>query len=248
MDAIFRALVDPSRRLLLDRLRADDGQTLTELCGHLPGMTRFGVMKHLRILEEAGLVTTLRLGRHKHHYLNAAAIRLVHDRWISRYTEPLARTLAGLKAELEGGSMKPVHVYQTYIRCDPSAAWRAITDGDHTVAYFYGTRVESEWSEGSTVRYLAPDGGVVADGTVIAVDAPTRLEMTFHAHWDPQLEAEGPARMVWLVEEQNGLTRLTVEYYDLAEGGYALRDFREGLPLIVAGMKTLLETGKPLAA
>lgn len=106
MDGVFGALNDPSRRLLLDRLFVQDGQTLGELCEHLPGMTRFGVMNHLRVLEEAGLVTTMRAGRHKHHYLNPVPIRIVHDRWISRYTEPTVGALAGLKVQLEKGARK----------------------------------------------------------------------------------------------------------------------------------------------
>ena len=99
-DLVFRALADPTRRLLLDRLFERDGRTLTELESELE-MTRFGVMKHLRVLEEAGLVTTRRAGRSKHHYLNPVPIRLIHDRWIDKYTERHVSALADLKAELE---------------------------------------------------------------------------------------------------------------------------------------------------
>lgn len=98
---MFKALNDPSRRLLLDRLFENDGQTLGELCGHLPGMTRFGVMNHLRILEDANLVTTQKSGRSKHHYLNPVPISLISERWISKYTRRTADVLAGLKTELE---------------------------------------------------------------------------------------------------------------------------------------------------
>ena len=89
MERVFKALADPSRRLLLDRLFEQDGQTLGELCRHLPGMTRFGVMRHLDVLEEAGLVTTRRDGREKRHFLNPVPIRLIHDRWISKFAEPV---------------------------------------------------------------------------------------------------------------------------------------------------------------
>jgi len=102
MDAVFRALADPSRRLLLDRLRERDGQTLRSLCEALPDMTRFGVMRHLGVLEEARLVVTERHGREKHHYLNPVPIRQIHDRWISRYAEPFAAALAGLGEIAEG--------------------------------------------------------------------------------------------------------------------------------------------------
>jgi DNA-binding transcriptional ArsR family regulator len=100
MDAVFKALADPTRRALLDELFRHDGQTLSELERGLP-MTRFGVMKHLKQLEEAGLLTTQRRGREKLHFLNPVPIRLVHDRWVSKYAEPLAATLSGLKRELE---------------------------------------------------------------------------------------------------------------------------------------------------
>jgi DNA-binding transcriptional ArsR family regulator len=100
MDEVFRALADPTRRDLLDRLRERDGQTLKELESELP-MTRFGVMKHLRVLEEANLVTTRRRGREKLHFLNPVPIRLIHDRWVSKYAEPWAAALSGLKQDLE---------------------------------------------------------------------------------------------------------------------------------------------------
>ena len=104
MDDVFRALNDPSRRLLLDRLFAEDGQTLGELCRHLPDMTRFGVMSHLRVLEEANLVTTQKVGRSKHHYLNPVPIKGISERWISKYTERTAAALSGLKSQLEEGT------------------------------------------------------------------------------------------------------------------------------------------------
>ena len=105
MDAVFRALADPTRRKLLDELFAEDGQTLTALEKRLP-MTRFGVMKHLRVLEEANLVTTRRQGREKLHFLNPVPIRLVHDRWVSKYAEPWAVTLSGLKKSIEEEAMQ----------------------------------------------------------------------------------------------------------------------------------------------
>lgn len=250
MDEVFGALNDPSRRLLLDRLFAEDGQTLSELCRHLPDMTRFGVMNHLRVLEAGGLITTRRQGRSKLHYLNPVPIRQVHDRWISKYTEPQVGAIASLAARFAGGETmtKPVHVYQAYIAAEPKEVWKAITDGDYTVRYFYGTRVESEWEEGSDVRYLGGDGAVVADGTVLAIDPPHRLEYTFTPRWDPELEAEGAAREVWLVEDANGASKLTVELYDVAVDSKTYSDFTNGFPYIVSGLKSVLETGESLPA
>jgi DNA-binding transcriptional ArsR family regulator len=106
-DRVFKALADPTRRFLLDRLFARDGRTLTELESELE-MTRYGVMKHLRVLEDAGLVITRRSGREKLHFLNPVPIRLVHDRWVSKYAEPWAATLTGLKSRLEDRPMEKV--------------------------------------------------------------------------------------------------------------------------------------------
>src|SRR5919201_5502020 len=116
MDTVFRALADPTRRGLLDELYKDDGQTLGALEARLP-MTRFGVMKHLRVLEEAGLVVTRRRGREKLHFLNPVPIRLVHQRWVSKYAAPFAAALSQLKSHLEGTNMESkVQVYQVFIR------------------------------------------------------------------------------------------------------------------------------------
>jgi DNA-binding transcriptional ArsR family regulator len=101
VDAVFRAIDDPSRRLLMDRLFDHDGQTLGELCGHLPHMTRFGVMNHLRVLEEAGLVVTRKVGRNKHHYLNPVPIRMIHERWIAKYAEPTLDRLSDIRGRAE---------------------------------------------------------------------------------------------------------------------------------------------------
>ena len=99
-ERVFKALADPTRRLLLDRLFERDGRTLTELESEVE-MTRFGVMKHLRVLEDAGLVVSRKSGREKRHFLNAIPIRLIHDRWIDKYTERRVSALADLKSELE---------------------------------------------------------------------------------------------------------------------------------------------------
>jgi DNA-binding transcriptional ArsR family regulator len=126
MDAVFKALADPTRRGLLDDLFREDGQTLRALERRLP-MTRFGVMKHLKQLEEAGLIVTRRRGREKLHFLNPVPIRLVHDRWVSKYAEPWAAALSGLKTRLEARMEK---VFEIYIKTTPERLWKAITDGE----------------------------------------------------------------------------------------------------------------------
>jgi uncharacterized protein YndB with AHSA1/START domain/DNA-binding transcriptional ArsR family regulator len=251
MDQVFKAIDDPSRRVLLDQLAQRDGQSLGELCECLPSMTRFGVMNHLRVLEAAELVSTRRKGRKKLHFLNPIPIRLIHDRWISKYMEPRANTIAAIKTRLEEGAhtmATPTHVYRAYINAPASTVWQAITDGTQTVQYFYGTRVESDWEVGSTIVYRYPDGSVAADGQVLSVAAPIRLEMTFHARWDPDLAAEGPVREVWLLSEMNGMTELTVEMHDVDVESKTYSEFTGGFPYIISGLKSLVETGAGLPA
>jgi uncharacterized protein YndB with AHSA1/START domain len=242
--AAFRALADPSRRLLLDRLFEQDGQTLGELTGYLPDMTRFGVMRHLDVLESAGLISTRKVGREKRHYLNPVPIRQIHDRWISKYAAPVVGAMSALKGHLEAPPMavppdEIEHVYSIYINAEPDRVWRAITDGDETVQYYYGTRVRSDWTVGSPIHYDNPDGTVAADGEVIAMDPPRRLEMTFHARWDPEIEAEGPVRQVWEIEAGERGTKLTVTQVGLT--GRQAEEFGGGMVFIVSGLKSVAE-------
>jgi uncharacterized protein YndB with AHSA1/START domain len=247
MAPVFRALADPGRRVLLDRLFERDGQTLGELCAHLPEMTRFGVMKHLAVLEGANLVTTVKVGREKRHYLNPVPIRLVHDRWTGKFAEPIVAAMSTLKHHLER-PMDPIdHVYATFIKAPPERVWRAITDGDDTVRYYYGTRVASDWAAGSPITYTYPDGTVAADGQVLSIEPGRSVTMAFQPRWSPEIEAEGPVRMTWAVEAaEHGTSKLTVTSA-LVPGSRADGEFRDGNAYIVSGMKTFLETGAPLA-
>src|SRR5579859_3796740 len=129
MDDVFKALADPTRRELLDELFRADGQTLSALEARFP-MTRFGVMKHLRQLEEAGLVVTRRRGREKLHFLNPVPIRLIHDRWVSKYAEPWVATLSDIKHRLENPleDRTMEKVFEIYIKTTPERLWQAITD------------------------------------------------------------------------------------------------------------------------
>lgn len=139
---------------------------------------------------------------------------------------------------------KPVHIYKSYIRATADAVWNAIVNPEQTVQYFYGTAVDSEWEVGSPMTYAYPDGTLASEGHIISIDPPKRLEFTFHALWDEQIEAEGPAREVWALAEVNGMVELTIELYEIGEK--TLDDFKNGLPYIVAGLKSLLETGEAL--
>src|SRR6266849_4497687 len=161
MDAVFRALADPTRRSLLDELFREDGQTLHALEARLP-MTRFGVMKHLKQLEEAGLVVTKRRGREKLHFLNPVPIRLVHDRWVSKYAEPWAAALSGLKDTLEERRMEKV--FEIYIKTTPERLWQAITDPEMRSKYQFGSRF-SAVTPGLRYEMNQPNnGGLLAEG------------------------------------------------------------------------------------
>ena len=141
---------------------------------------------------------------------------------------------------------KPVHIYQAYIRASVEEVWEAIVDGDKTVQYFYGTRVESDWEVGSPMNYFYPDGRQASSGEVLAIDEPKRLEFTFKPLWDEKLAAEGTSRQIWGLAEINGMTELTIELFDVPEGGAIHTDFANGYPYIVSGLKSLLETGEAL--
>jgi uncharacterized protein YndB with AHSA1/START domain len=242
MDDVFRALADPTRRGLLDELFKQDGQTLTALEGRLP-MTRFGVMKHLRVLEEAGLVTTQRRGREKHHFLNPVPIRLVHDRWVSKYAEPWAAGLSGLKKTLEAEPMEKV--FEIYIKTTPERLWEAITSDEERAKYNFGVGVRSEWTPGSSYEGFHPGAGIaIAQGENLEVDPPRRLVQSFNALWSDDVKAEGTSKVTWEIEPVGDSCRLVVTHSDLREGGND--EVYGGWPQILSGLKTLLETGETL--
>ena len=249
MAPVFRALGDPGRRVLLDQLYERDGQTLGQLCEALPGMTRFGVMKHLGVLEETGLLTTQRVGREKRHFLNPVPIRLVHDRWIGKFAAPVVGSMTTLKHRLEAPMETVDHVYVIEIKTTPERVWRAITDGDDTARYYFHTRVASDWQAGSALSYAYEDGSIAADGSVIEIETGRRIVMDFRPRWDPTAPDADPVRMTWLIEpaEGEGTTRLTVTSA-LVPGTPMEADFQGGIVHIVSGLKTLLETGSPLVA
>lgn len=247
MEKVFRALGDRSRRRLLDALHRKDGQTLRELEAVLD-MTRFGVMKHLRVLEDAGLVATRRVGREKHHYLNPVPIRLVHDRWIRKYHEPLVGTMSHLKRTLEAIPMNaPKHVYEVYIRTTPEKLWQAITDGAMTSQYFYGTAVRSTWKVGEPIQHLNADGHAALSGKVLEVDPPRRLVHTFVAEHDDAMKNEHPSRVTWTIEPRGETCLLTLVHDDFEGAPKTFESVRLGWNPVLSGLKTLLETGQPLA-
>ncbi len=259
---MFKALADPTRRSLLDELFEQDGQTLTALQGRLP-MTRFGVMKHLGVLEEAGLVTTRRQGREKFHFLNPVPIRLVHDRWVSKYAEPWAATLSGLKTYLEDDTMEdattvmtvswadgtaPVAagtaVFEVFIKTTRQRLWEAITDPDQRKQYSFGVETHSDWTPGSAYKASVPGVVDIAAGRNVEVDPPRLLVQTFDALWSDEVKAQGTTRVTWEIEPVGTSCRLTVTHDQLPLD--ANPELYGGWPMILSGLKTLLETGELL--
>ncbi|WP_416210346.1 ArsR/SmtB family transcription factor [Frankia sp. Cr1] len=241
MDAVFRALADPTRRALLDELFREDGQTLSALEARFD-ITRFGVMKHLKQLEEAGLVVTRRRGREKLHFLNPVPIRLVHDRWVSKYAEPWAAALSGIKQRLENSMEK---IFEIYIRTTPERLWEAITDPEIRSKYNFGARVISEWTPGSRYEMSAPGApGPLGEGENLEIDPPRRLVQSATMLWSDEVKSEGTSRITWEIEPIGDSCRLTVTHDQLREG--ANEELYGGWPMILSGLKTWLETGELL--
>jgi uncharacterized protein YndB with AHSA1/START domain/DNA-binding transcriptional ArsR family regulator len=259
MDKVFKALADPTRRGLLDELFKENGQTLSALEARVD-MTRFGVMKHLAVLGDAGLVVTRRRGREKLHYLNTVPIRLAHDRWVSKFAEPWAATLSWLKTDLEDETMETVKmvswtkgtapvaggtaVFEVFIKTTPERLWDAITDPEQRRKYSFGVETHSDWTPGS--EYISRVPGVVdiATGQNIEVDPPRLLVQTFEALWSDEVKDHGTTRVTWQIEPVGTSCRLTVIHDQLSPD--ANPQLYGGWPMILSGLKTLLETGELL--
>jgi DNA-binding transcriptional ArsR family regulator/uncharacterized protein YndB with AHSA1/START domain len=263
MDEVFRALADPSRRRLLDSLNARSGQSLRELCAGLD-MARQSVSKHLAILEAANLVTTVRRGREKLHYLNAVPISEIAERWINRYDRPRVDALSDLKKALEGSAMdKPEFVYTTYIRTTSERLWQALTDPAFTRRY-WGVVFSSDWQPGSAVVFELVDAGVtIVDPAQVVLESEPhrRLSYTWHSYtpeWAAangvsdgylaRVAAERRSRVTFDIEPAGELVKLTVIHDSFDPGSVVLDNAAKGWPRVLSGLKTLLETGDPLPA
>jgi len=238
---VFKALADPTRRSLLDELFREDGQTLHELEARFP-MTRFGVMKHLKQLEEAGLVVTRRRGREKLHFLNPVPIQLVHDRWVSKFAEPWAAGLSGLKRELERQMEK---VFEIYIKTTPERLWEALTDPAIRAKYNFGSGAYSDWTPGARIELRAEKAdGLVGEGEVLEVDPPRRLVHTMIANFSDEARAEGTSRVTYEIEPVGDSCRLLLIHDQMRDG--ANEQLYGGWPMILSGLKTWLESGELL--
>jgi uncharacterized protein YndB with AHSA1/START domain len=210
-------------------------------------MTRFGVMKHLRILETAGLIASRKIGRERLHYLNPVPIRLIHDRWIGKYAEPWVGALADLKVRFEGAPMdRPRHMFQVYIRTTPEQLWQAITDPEFTVRYFRSSRVESGWQVGDQMRYWIGDD-LVVDGSVLTAEPPRRLVTTWSFRRSPVVRDDPPSRVTWEIEPMGNTCKLTLVHDDFPRETETFKSVGSGWPLVLSSLKCFLETGEGLA-
>ena len=241
MDTVFKALADPTRRALLDALHEQDGQTLVALTAP-HRMTRIAVAKHLRLLEDVDLVVSRRRGREKRHYLNTVPIRLIYDRWVSKFAEPWAAGLVGLKRGLEQPMEK---VFEIYIRTTPERLWQAITDPTIRAKYHFGATIASDWTPGSHYALEHPGAdGPHAEGENLVVEPPRRLVQTMQVRWSEEAEREGTSRVTWEIEPVGDSCRLTVIHDQLSDD--ASPEIYGGWPMILSGLKTWLETGETL--
>lgn len=244
MEEVFRALGDPSRRLLLDKLFERDGQTLRELVSHLE-MSRFGVMKHLKVLEEANLVVTRKVGREKYHYLNPVPIRELQERWVSKFAEPWVSALTGLKATLEAETMteQPKHVFQVYIRCSPERLWETITTPELSRQFFsesFGPDFEAgaEYTLGSEdVTYVK--------GTILEVEPPRRLVMSWDERHGSMID-DPVTRVTWEIEPDGDVCKLTLTHDEFESENETFRSVGGGWPRVLSSLKSLVETGEGL--
>jgi uncharacterized protein YndB with AHSA1/START domain/DNA-binding transcriptional ArsR family regulator len=244
-DEVFRALADPTRRLLLDRLRQRNGQTLGELCAPLD-MARQSATQHLDLLEAANLITTVRRGREKLHYLNPVPLWAIQERWIERFEPARLRTLSTIKRRAEEDAMadRPRYVYVTYIESSPERVWEALTDPALTAQYWGHSNV-SDWQTGASWEHRRVDGSGIADvvGTVLTSDPPRRLVLTFDAAGE--VRPEGPSKVTFDIEPYHEIVRLTVTHENLADDE-AWTAISAGWPAVCANLKSLLETGHVL--
>jgi uncharacterized protein YndB with AHSA1/START domain/DNA-binding transcriptional ArsR family regulator len=243
LDLTFKALADPTRRHLLDRLHADSGQTLGGLCQDLD-MARQSATQHLGVLEAANLVSTVRRGREKLHYLNPVPLHEIQERWIDKFERPRLRALSTVRRRAEEAMTdKPNFVYVTYIEATAEKVWEALTD-PHLSAQYWGHANVSDWQVGSDWEHQRTDGSGVADivGTVLESEPPSRLVTTWAAP-DAEPVAE-PERVTFAIEPYGQIVRLTVTHENLTD--LDRDETTGGWPAVLSNLKSFLETGHPL--
>jgi DNA-binding transcriptional ArsR family regulator/uncharacterized protein YndB with AHSA1/START domain len=260
IDAVFKALADPSRRRMLDSLNERGGQNLSELCAGLD-MARQSVSKHLEVLESANLVTTVRSGREKLHYLNPAPINEIEQRWINQYDRERVRALGDLKRALEDTVENPHFVYTTYINATPELVWKGLTDPAFTTRY-WGTELVTDWKKGSPITWKHL-GITISDPdqVVLESDPYHRLAYTWHtltSEWAARvglsdadyaaIASEKRSQASFEIEPVDDVSKLTVVHEFFDPESKVVNMVSGGWPRVLSELKTLLETGDELTA
>ncbi|MEU5186673.1 metalloregulator ArsR/SmtB family transcription factor [Streptomyces klenkii] len=248
MDRVFKALADPTRRFVLDRLRENNGQTRGELCESVR-MARQSLTQHLGVLEAANLVSTVRRGREKLHYLNPVPLHEIQERWISAFDQPRLDALSALKQKAESpmnaeNEPRPEFVHTTYIAATPERVWQCLMDPEATAAYWYHHNV-SDWQPGSPWAHRRLDGSGTDDvvGTVADVDEPRRLTLTWAGPGEDR--PHGESRVTFELQPYGDTTRLTVTHVNLRDDK-EYRAVSGGWNFVLANLKTYVETGTTL--
>lgn len=249
MEDVFDALAHPVRRDLLDALRRHDGQTLGELEQKYP-ITRFAVMKHLKILEKAHLVVSRKIGREKRHYLNPVPIQQVVDRWVSRYAAPFVRTMVDLADVFEKdavmSAVSPKHVWEIFVKAPPSKIWEILTDDARTPLWqHFDMTSKTDWRPGGAITFFVGDRPMIV-GEILELDPPHRLVHSFSARWAPEVAADLPSRVTWqLTPIGTEATKLVLVHDEFGGETATSKAIVHGWPEALSRLKTLVETGEP---
>jgi len=249
MDKIFKALSDKSRRQILDLVKNKPGINVNELTEYFE-FSRFAVMKHLKIMEDAELIISQKSGKNKLLYINAMPIQYIYDRWISKFSQVWASGLSQLKYSLEqeGKQMENnlKHIFVTYIKSTPEKVWEALTNGELTKKYYHGSEMRSKLTPGSSIDFIVLDenGEEVSavNGEILEVIPNKKLSHTFRFHSN----GDRPSRVTFLIEEVDGMVKLTLTHDDFDGETDTYKSVVEGWPYIFSGLKTYLETGNTL--
>jgi len=249
MDKLFKALSGQGRLHILDVLRERDGQTLRELEGALPRLSRCGVMKHLKILEAVNLITTRKVGKFKYHYLNLVPIQEISERWVSNFARPLMQNLTGIKNKLEGElnmDQKPKHVFTIIIQTSAEKLWEALTKSEEVSKYFFGLSLNTTLQVGGAIAYEKDDGTKEIEGKLIEVIPQKKLVHTFCGKCSDDSTVDKASRVTYEIEGMGKACKLTLIHDEFEGETETYNNVGGGWPTVLSSLKTLLETGKPL--
>ncbi|GAA3933681.1 ArsR/SmtB family transcription factor [Microbacterium soli] len=251
----LRALVEPHRRALLDALRAEDGRSVGELESAVPELGRHAVLKHLRILEDAGLVSTRKVGRRRLVHLDPTPLVDLARRWLDDYSAFAGLALTRLRDHLESGRrIEGVRMSETktlvatiVIEATPERVWSALTDPEQSRRWFFGGLVRSDWGVGDAIQWRSADGAVLIAGEITAIERGALLAHTFRALWSKETAADPASHYEWRLEALGeAMTRVTVTHTGVTAGSATHLQADGGTSLVISALKTFIETGRTM--